>query len=234
MPYTFRKPERLNRKKVLERMFAGGARSYSFFPLRVVYVPAQELEAPVSVLVSVSKRRFKRAVKRNRVKRQVREAYRLNKHLLLDVLPPGCPPLAVAFIYLADELCDSALITRRMQAALARVADNLAACPLQATTPFFCRHRLMKRFFQLVRRFLSGLLLIPIYFYQRCLSPPAGAVVPLHAHLLAICRGGHQEARPAEGAVPCRAPHPAVPPLGRVGLRPCAVRRALFKRFIAV
>ena len=132
MPYTFRKPERLNRKKVLERMFAGGARSYSFFPLRVVYVPAQELEVPVSVLVSVSKRRFKRAVKRNRVKRQVREAYRLNKHLLLDVLPPGCPPLAVAFIYLANELCDSALITRRMQAALARVADNLAACPLQA------------------------------------------------------------------------------------------------------
>lgn len=136
MPYTFRKPERLNRKKVLERMFAGGARSYSFFPLRVVYVPAPELEASVSVLVSVSKRRFKRAVKRNRVKRQVREAYRLNKHLLLDALPEGCPPLALAFIYLSDDLCDTELIEQRMKAALARVADNVAtACttPVPAT-----------------------------------------------------------------------------------------------------
>ena len=136
MPYTFRKSERLNRKKVLERMFAGGARSYSFFPLRVVYIAAPELEAAggaqVSVLVSVSKRHFKRAVKRNRVKRQIREAYRRHKHLLLNALPrEGCPPLAVAFIYLSDDLCDSALIDERMKAALARVADNVAsaACP---------------------------------------------------------------------------------------------------------
>ena len=127
MPYTFRKRERLNRQKVLERMFAGGVRSYSFFPLRMVYIFAPELEAPVSVLVSVSKRHFKRAVKRNRVKRQIREAYRLNKHLLIDALPPGCPPVAVAFIYLSDEVSDSALIDQRMKAALARVADNVTA-----------------------------------------------------------------------------------------------------------
>ena len=127
MPYTFRKRERLNRQKVLERMFAGGARSYSFFPLRMVYIFAPELETPVSVLVSVSKRHFKRAVKRNRVKRQIREAYRLNKHLLIDALPPGCPPVAVAFIYLSDEVSDSALIDQRMKAALARVADNVTA-----------------------------------------------------------------------------------------------------------
>lgn len=137
MPHTFRKHERLNRKKVLEKMFAGGARSYSFFPLRMVYIFAPELEgAQVSVLVSVSKRHFKRAVKRNRVKRQIREAYRLNKHLLLDALPEGCPPLALAFIYLSDDLCDAELIEQRMKAALARVADNVAtACttPVPAT-----------------------------------------------------------------------------------------------------
>lgn len=79
MPNTLRKSERLDKKKVIEKMFAGGSRSFSVFPLRVVYLPVEELEAPVSILVSVSKRRFKRAVKRNRVKRQIREAYRMKQ-----------------------------------------------------------------------------------------------------------------------------------------------------------
>ena len=70
---TLHKSERLDKKKVIDKMFSGGARSFSVFPLRVVYLPVEELEAPVSILVSVSKRRFKRAVKRNRVKRQIRE-----------------------------------------------------------------------------------------------------------------------------------------------------------------
>ena len=67
------------------------------------YLPVEELEAPVSILVSVSKRRFKRAVKRNRVKRQIREAYRMNKHGLLAVLTEKKCRLAVAFIYLSDQ-----------------------------------------------------------------------------------------------------------------------------------
>ena len=59
---TLHKTERLDKKKVIDKMFSGGARSFSVFPLRVVYLPVEELEAPVSILVSVSKRRFKRAV----------------------------------------------------------------------------------------------------------------------------------------------------------------------------
>ena len=78
---TLPKSERLDKKKVIEKMFAGGSRSFSVFPLRVVYLPVEELEAPVSILVSVSKRRFKRAVKRNRVKRQIIEAYRMKTAL---------------------------------------------------------------------------------------------------------------------------------------------------------
>ncbi len=122
---TLRKSERLDRKKVIEKMFAGGSRSFSVFPLRVVYLPVDDLEMPVSILVSVSKRRFKRAVKRNRVKRQIREAYRLNKQLLLEALSGSQCRLAIAFIYLSDELVSSSLIEERMKIALSRIAEKL-------------------------------------------------------------------------------------------------------------
>lgn len=126
MPNTLRKSERLDKKKVIEKMFAGGSRSFSVFPLRVVYLPVEELEAPVSILVSVSKRRFKRAVKRNRVKRQIREAYRKNKHELLQVLQDKEQQLAMAFIYLSDRLTDSAEIEERMKIALARIKEQVS------------------------------------------------------------------------------------------------------------
>ncbi len=127
MANTLHKAERLNRKKVIEKMFAGGSRSFSLFPLRVVWLPVDELDAPVSILVSVSKRRFKRAVKRNRVKRRVREAYRLNKQPLLEAVErTGCR-LAVAFIYLSDRVADSDVIAGRMRTALQRIGETLAA-----------------------------------------------------------------------------------------------------------
>ena len=124
---TLHKSERLDKKKVIDKMFSGGARSFSVFPLRVVYLPVEELEAPVSILVSVSKRRFKRAVKRNRVKRQIREAYRKNKHGLLQTLQDEGRQLAVAFIYLSDRLVDSLEIEERMKVALARITEKVLA-----------------------------------------------------------------------------------------------------------
>ena len=116
-----RKPERLNKKKIIEKMFAGGSRSFSIFPLRVVWLPVEELDVQASILISVSKRRFKRAVKRNRIKRQIREAYRLNKQILLAPLTEKNRRLAIAFIYLADELMNSALVEEKIKAALARI-----------------------------------------------------------------------------------------------------------------
>ena len=60
--------------------------------------PVEEDMAAASILISVPKKRFKRAVKRNLVKRQVREAYRKNKHLLLDALASRNKRLIIAFI----------------------------------------------------------------------------------------------------------------------------------------
>lgn len=121
-----RKPERLNKKKIIEKMFAGGSRSFSIFPLRVVWLPVEELDVQVSILISVSKRRFKRAVKRNRIKRQIREAYRLNKQILLAPLTEKNRRLAIAFIYLADELMNSALVEEKIKAALTRIVEKIS------------------------------------------------------------------------------------------------------------
>ena len=127
MANTLHKVERLDKKKIIEKMFAGGSRSFSVFPLRVVYLPVEELEADASILISVSKRRFKRAVKRNRVKRQIREAYRVNKHELLNILVERKCRIAIAFIYLSDQLVESSIIEDRMRIALVRITEKMAA-----------------------------------------------------------------------------------------------------------
>jgi ribonuclease P protein component len=121
---TLCKTERLSSKLVIEKMFAGGAKSFSMFPLRVVFIPLESLESPVAILISVSKRRFKRAVKRNRVKRQIREAYRKNKHGLFHILEERKLKLAIAFIYLDNKLITSVEMEKRIQIVLARLVKQ--------------------------------------------------------------------------------------------------------------
>jgi ribonuclease P protein component len=84
MRNTFRKQERLKRKNLIANLFASGE-STSVFPLKVIYL-AYEHESPYKIQagVSVSKRNFKKAVDRNRIKRLMRESYRKNKHLIYN------------------------------------------------------------------------------------------------------------------------------------------------------
>lgn len=113
---TFGKDERLNKRKLIEKLFSSDSSSFSVFPLRVVYVDCFELDVRASILVSVSKRHFKRAVKRNRVKRQIREAYRLNKAIFRDA--PSEKHWLIAFIYLSDSLFPSDKIDACLRMAL--------------------------------------------------------------------------------------------------------------------
>ena len=123
---TFSKRERMVSKRLIEKLFGGGNRSMTAFPLRVVCMQQERQQGaePVQVLVSVSKRHFKHAVKRNRVKRQVREAYRLNKRLLVSRVPAD-RQMAVAFIWLADDLQDSERVERSVKRLLGKVAESV-------------------------------------------------------------------------------------------------------------
>ena len=127
--YTFSKEERLCSKKLIERLFAGGNRSFPAFPLRVVYMPLSVDENPtdVSILISISKKRFKHAVKRNQVKRQVREAYRLNKHILIDSLKAQESPkkMALAFIWLDNKIHSTDEVEYKVKKLLHHIAENM-------------------------------------------------------------------------------------------------------------
>ncbi|MEP1489036.1 MAG: ribonuclease P protein component [Algibacter sp.] len=86
MTFTYNKKEKLKSKKLIDQMFIEG-KSVSAYPLRLVYMPTvfdDNLIAKTGV--SVSKRNFKTAVDRNRIKRLLRESYRLNKSVYFNSL----------------------------------------------------------------------------------------------------------------------------------------------------
>ena len=86
MKHTLGKLERLKSKKLIEKLYEQGI-SVKSFPLRMVYLQTKHTsDFPAQVGVSVSKRNFKSAVDRNRIKRLLRESYRLQKEILYDHL----------------------------------------------------------------------------------------------------------------------------------------------------
>lgn len=86
----------------------------------------QDRQEPVEVLISVPKKRFHHAVDRNRVKRQIREAYRLQKHLLTVIIPQE-QTVDIAFVWLSDKLLPSAEVNSRMKNLLERIATRIRA-----------------------------------------------------------------------------------------------------------
>lgn len=102
--FTFKKNERLKSRKLIGQLFKEGL-SFGVYPLRLVFLKAAlpKSDVPVQVTVSVPKKNFKSAVKRNRIKRKVREAWRLNKHWLYRKVEPSAQQFAFMVIYVGKE-----------------------------------------------------------------------------------------------------------------------------------
>ena len=101
--YTLGKTERLKSRKAIEQLFKEG-RSFSIFPFRILSMNSDDADACLKTAFSVSTRFFKKAVDRNRIKRLMREAWRLQKNALQDHLKCKEKSIAVFIIYTDKEL----------------------------------------------------------------------------------------------------------------------------------
>ena len=127
---TFGKQEKLCAKRAIDRLFVGGnSRSVVAFPIRLVYMPVEreQDESLLKVLVTVSKKHFKHAVDRNRTKRLLREAWRLHRNEILQLLRlKQTGGLDVALIWLDDKLWTAKDVDNRMSLLLKRLSDKLS------------------------------------------------------------------------------------------------------------
>jgi ribonuclease P protein component len=126
--FAFRKTERLTLKKDIDSLFQEGI-SFHVSPLKVLYrIEAGNGRVPVKVLITVPRKKFRLAVDRNRLRRKIREAYRLHKHQLEGPLSGISASLKVGFIFTGDSK-DMAFdsLERLMIACLERLARVLAA-----------------------------------------------------------------------------------------------------------
>ncbi|MCC8094392.1 MAG: ribonuclease P protein component [Tannerellaceae bacterium] len=116
--YTLSKEERLSWKRYIDLLFQEG-KSFVAFPLRVVYLFMEEaMPAPVSFMISVPKKKIRRAVKRNLVKRQIRETYRVRKYDLIVPLVEKNMYMIISFLYLDKEIHSFADMEKAMTKAL--------------------------------------------------------------------------------------------------------------------
>ncbi|MDZ4749129.1 MAG: ribonuclease P protein component [Saprospiraceae bacterium] len=124
--YTLSRPERLSSLKAIEKLFKEG-QSLAKYPVRLVWLEVVEPEqspSPVQVMFSVSKKKFSRAVDRNRIKRLMREGYRLNKPDLYISLQAGkCYHLAL--IYSSMDILDHVVIQKSIIQAFERWLKEL-------------------------------------------------------------------------------------------------------------
>jgi ribonuclease P protein component len=124
---TFSKKERIVSNKLMETLFEkGDSQAVTAFPLKAVYLPIDKPQGgtPAQVLISVPKKRFKHAVDRNRVKRQVREAFRHHKEIIYERIATD-KQLLVAFIWLSDRHYVSSEVEQRIVRLLKKIAQQL-------------------------------------------------------------------------------------------------------------
>jgi ribonuclease P protein component len=126
--YTFKKEERLCNKKLIDGLFHNGS-SFLCYPFRVSWLIAPDSQmVPVQVLFAVAKKRYKRAVDRNLVKRRMREAYRLLKQqTLYTPLLASQKSIVLSIGFIGKEISDYSLMEKKMLKALLQLCTQITA-----------------------------------------------------------------------------------------------------------
>ncbi len=124
--FTFPKSHRLTGDIRIARLYAQG-KAFIAYPLRVIYLPEPKTDnlPPARIVISVPKKRLKKATGRNLIKRRIREAYRLNNHKFLSFLSEKDYMLNFGINYVANELLPYATIEKKMKEALEKMMEIL-------------------------------------------------------------------------------------------------------------
>ena len=113
--FSFKKEERLAGEKHIKELFEKGS-SFHLYPFRILSLPNPDSESKINrILISVSKRNFKRAVDRNLIKRRIREAYRTQKDLITG------NSFLLAFVYTAREIESFQAIRKKLFLVLEKI-----------------------------------------------------------------------------------------------------------------
>lgn len=121
----FPKEEKLKSTKVIEELFKKGSSIY-LYPYRIFYFPGPppETSGLPQVLITVPKRNFKRSVDRNRLRRQIREAYRLNKGTIFNNMDKEKIPACIAFVYTTKEKIPFKILQEKLILVLERLKNS--------------------------------------------------------------------------------------------------------------
>ena len=113
--FRYSKKEKLKSKKIIEKLFVEG-KSVSSFPIKLIYLKTElPTDLPFQAGVTVPKKNFKSAVKRNRIKRLLREGYRLNKSLVFNNSEGA---FAFLFLYLGKDMPNYDTVDKNVALAL--------------------------------------------------------------------------------------------------------------------
>lgn len=125
--HRFCKAERLCSKLLIDNLFSKGNRVVTQFPFRVIwqFVPAYAIAYPAQVMVTVSKRNFAKATQRNTIKRQLRELYRLHKHLLYHSLENRGKKMVLCISFQAKAPIPSAQLKEAFEALVQKLIHQL-------------------------------------------------------------------------------------------------------------
>lgn len=111
---------------MIQKLFKDG-KSFSNFPVRVIYLPVENQDSALKAGFTVSTKYFKNAVDRNRVKRLMRESYRLQKNNLVNKLIKNNQQLALFFIYTSADLPKYKEIFEKLGNNLERIERTISA-----------------------------------------------------------------------------------------------------------
>ncbi|KPQ08657.1 MAG: ribonuclease P protein component RnpA [Algoriphagus marincola HL-49] len=117
MNFRLPKSERLHSQKLIKELFDKSS-SFFLYPFKVLYLEGEETNGDCpQVLFSVSKRKINKAVSRNLMKRRMREAYRINKHLLSE----SSSRLFIGLIYVSSDIMEFKQVEEKIKLILHRI-----------------------------------------------------------------------------------------------------------------